>query len=446
MRFKNKVFLQSEFCSNDEFDLAQRITGGCYQEGDPIFKTGYFGPAAVESVYGHGWFSLDYACMVDGAKWLDFQIAKDFNQNMIDSQFEDGRIRLDTNDTHKAENNYLAVGCNATSSLPQIFETAYRVAIMSGEEQLIRDTYQMLFRALEWWFRNRQEPETKLITAVTEETFNANHVAPPMVYAPMDTNERVIRGCENTAKLAERLGDEKNAKYLREKRQELIQAVETYLWNEEKGAYYPYVVTRKEQYPGLLWHTFLGFSFTTEERKRKLTKLLLDHEHFNWDTYPITSVSKKDKLFTVTQSGFGPGYCICDAAWRGSIYMPANIYIIEALERGGRKDLAADLALKTVKIFSNYRHGEFANPITGIPEGLTMSYGWTVAGYIQVILEKLLGIDYTPETGLTVNPNLPTDCPETYRYITLKNLLIPNGKHVDITIESNIVKVTERDE
>ena len=194
-----------------------------------------------------------------------------------------------------------------------------------------------------------------------------------------------------------------------------------------------------------MWHTLLGFSFADEDRKRRLTKLLLDHEHFNWDTYPIPSVSKKDKLFTTARSGFGPGYCSVDAAWRGSIWMPSNIYVIEALERGGRKDLAADLAMKTVKIFSNYRHGEFANPITGIPEGLTMSYGWTAAGYIQIILEKLLGINYTYENGLTVNPNLPIDCPETDRYITLKNLMLPNGKHVNIRIERFEVTVTEAD-
>lgn len=443
MVFKNKVKLECNFCTNDEFDLAQRVTAACYQHGDPIFKTGFFGPGAVENVYGHGWFSLDYACMIDGAKWLDFQLAKDFNRNMIDSQFEDGRIRLDTNDTHKAMNHYLAVGCNAVSSLPQIFETAYRVALMSGDEQMMRDTYQMLSRAVDWWIRNRQDPETGLITAVTEETFNANHVAPPMVYAPMDTNERVIRGCENVADLADRLGDGKNAVRMKSIQQRIIDGVETYLWNEDEGAYYPYLLPRKEQYHALMWHTFLGFSFADAGRKRKLIKLLLDQEHFNWETYPIPSVSKKDKLFVTARTGFGPGYCSVDAAWRGSIFMPSNLLIMDALERGGRKDLAADLALKTVKLFSNYRHGEFANPITGIPEGLTMSYGWTVAGYIQVILEKLIGIDYTHENGLTVKPNLPVDCPENYRYINLSNLALPNGKRVNIRIERSDVWVTE---
>ena len=445
MLFKNRISLQSGFCTKDEFDLAQRVTEACYQTGDPIFKAGFFGAGAVESVYGHGWFSIDYACIIDGAKWLDFGLARDFNRNMIDSQFEDGRIRLDTNDTHKASEKGLAVGCDAVSSLPQVFETAYRVAVMAGDGQLMRDTYTLLRRALDWWFRNRQDPGTKLITAVTEETFIANHVSPPMVYAPMDTNAFLIRGCENTALLAERLGEERDAQELRAKRAELIDAFETYLWNEEEGAYYPYLVTRGEQYRALLWHTFLGFAFTDAARRKKLVRLLLDHSHFNWDTYPVTSVSKRDKLFTEARSGFGPGYCSVDPSWRGSIWMPSNIFVMEALERGGRKDLAADLALKTVRIFSNYRLGEFANPITGIPEGLTMSYGWTAAGYLQVILEKLLGIDYTPEAGLTVRPNLPVDCPEAYRYISLDGLAVPDGRLADIRIERDDVRILFRD-
>lgn len=436
MIFKNNVSLESAFCTRDEFEVAKLVTAGCYQTGDPVFKTGFFGPSAVECINGHGWFSLDYACMVDAAKWLDFEIAKDFNRNMIAVQEADGRIRLDTNDTHKASANGLAVGTDEVSSLPQLMITAYKVAVMSGEEDLIRGTFAMLYKALDWWFKKRQDPGTKLISAVTEETFIANHMAGPLVYAPMDTNEKIIIGCENAALLADMLSETEKAEYLRGKKREVIDAVERYLWNEADGCYYPYLIPQGEQYKVLLWHTLLGFSFTTEERKKRLTKLLLDHEHFNWNTFPVTTVSKKDKIFVSgVKDGFGPDYISVDAAWRGSIQMPSNIYVIEALERGGRKDLAADLALKTVKEFSDYRLGSFVDPFTGIPEGLSMSYGWTASGYLQIILEKLIGLDYSPKTGLTVTPNLPVDCPENYRYIKLSNFKTPDGRLVNIDIK-----------
>ena len=42
MLFKNRISLQSGFCTKDEFDLAQRVTAACYQTGDPIFKAGFF--------------------------------------------------------------------------------------------------------------------------------------------------------------------------------------------------------------------------------------------------------------------------------------------------------------------------------------------------------------------------------------------------------------------
>ena len=74
-----------------------------------------------------------------------------------------------------------------------------------------------------------------------------------------------------------------------------------------------------------------------------------------------------------------------------------------------------------------------------------MSYGWTAAGYLQVILEKLLGIDYTPEAGLTVRPNLPVDCPEAYRYISLDGLAVPDGRLADIRIERDDVRILFRD-
>lgn len=444
MKLASNPVLKCGFCSEDEFEIAIRIICGSYQKGGvPVIETGYFGPGAVEAVYGHGWFSLDYALMVDAAKWLNFQVAKDFVNNMKAIQKQDGRIILDTCDTHKKEKNW-SVGTNEVSSLPQIFETAYRVAIMYDDESFKREVYEMLASALGWWFEKRQDKQTKLITAVTEETFPANHMAPPMAYAPMDTNERVIIGCENTANLAELLGKTKEAAYFREKKQEIIDAVEQYLWNEEDGCYYPYLISRGEQYHVLLWHTFLGFSFTTEEKKHRLKRLLLDNSHFGWDFCPIPTASKKDKVFMAGQpSGLGPGYASVEPTWRGGVILPANLYVIEALERAGYMDLAGDLALKTVRTFSNFRLGEFANPLTGNVEGLTMSYGWTASGYFQIIVEKLLGIRYTHEEGLTVKPNLPVDSPELYRYAVLSNLALPNGKIVNIVFEREKISVQE---
>ena len=50
---------------------------------------------------------------------------------------------------------------------------------------------------------------------------------------------------------------------------------------------------------------------------KKLISLLTNQEHFNWDTWPVTTVSKKDKLYIKNvKGGYGPGYCSVDAGWR----------------------------------------------------------------------------------------------------------------------------------
>lgn len=79
----------------------------------------------------------------------------------------------------------------------------------------------MLKKYLDWWFSDRQDKKTGLITAVFEETF-IPYLEYAGEYAAVDTNVEVYVGCHYTGLLAEELGlhDEREA-LERKKRQRI---------------------------------------------------------------------------------------------------------------------------------------------------------------------------------------------------------------------------------
>lgn len=67
----------------------------------------------------------------------------------------------------------------------------------------------MLKKYIDWWFDNRYDENTGLMTAVFEETF-IPYLGCAGEYAPVDTNTEVYVGCYYTGLLAEKAIEKKN--------------------------------------------------------------------------------------------------------------------------------------------------------------------------------------------------------------------------------------------
>lgn len=112
--------------------------------------------------------------------------------------------------------------------------------------------------------------KTGLITAVFEETF-IPYLGCAMEYAAVDTNVEVYVGLIYTAQLAEKLDKLADTEELQKKAENLKSAINTYLWNEKKDAYYPYDVRNGEHIDCLMASTFfpLRMNIAAEEQKKK---------------------------------------------------------------------------------------------------------------------------------------------------------------------------------
>ena len=303
---------------------------------------------------------------------------------------------------------------------------------MSGSTKIRRQTLTVFEKSIRWWLQNRQDPQTGLITAVFEETFIPNIISGSLVYAPPDTNIEVAIGCKNAAELAELDGQPEKAFHYRKLAQSIFNAVRKFLWNDEKGAYLPFILPEHRHEPCLMASAFLGFRLRDTARSKRLSRLLHDPERFNWNTFPLTTIARDDERFTICRGRYTGNPC-----WSGSVWALTNASVIDALTAGGELEDAAELAVRTIRAFRG-NYAEFLTPDTGSGEGV-LRYAWTASLFIRIIIENLFGLSYTRESGVTAKPNFPKRW--AARPAVLEGLTLPDGKRIRICCLNNHAEI-----
>lgn len=409
-------------CTQDDLELAVRTIQMCAVDKPAYgFTRPFFGPGGK---YGECWWSLDGALIVDGYKWIDPSCERDFLLNMMDTQEPDGRVKLyGMDDFAHIPSVQVPVG-----SIPKFYETFYHTLRRENDPELTAQGFVFLEKNLNWWFSNRQDRETGLISAVFEETFFPNIEFPVMEYCPVDTNMQLAAGCRCTAEIAGWLGLTEKQQFFHKKGEDILEAVNRYLWNEEKQAYYPYLLSEKKQTGVLMASCFnaMRFGCAGKERTEALLQKLTDPDWFGWGEHALTTVSKQDPLFTVVE-----GTYIGNPCWSGSVWTLTNKAVIQALDSCGQRELAARLACQTIQEFRG-DFTEFHHPVTGEGHGV-LDYGWTAAQWIQILVEDIFGIDYDAIEGkVTIRPNIP----EQYarEYFALENLILPDGGRISVSV------------
>ncbi len=415
--------------SQNDFEYALECLEDCKQSdaADFGFNYPYFTPGGA---YGKQWWQLDSSLALSGYKWMDRKFAETALLNFIESQKEDGRICLWGNDTlpKQVAGNGFPQQCEDVSSLPKIFDVAFHILQSTNDRELISLSYNMLKKYINWWYKARFDNKTGLFTSVFEETF-IPYLGSAMEYAAVDTNVEVYVGLIYTAKTADRLNLKRDADVFRNKAEKLKLAINTYLWNEEKGAYYPYDIRIGKQIDCLMASTFypLRMKIASVEQKNKLITLLTNNEHFNWNTIPLTSVSQKDPLFQTT-IGVYQG----NASWSGNVWTLINEMVVRGLMDSDEKALAAELALKTVYAFNN-NCTEFINPFDGSGHGV-LKYAWTASHYLELIIEVIFGISSNiTKNEVYISPNLTDELKK--QTLSIKGVMVFNNLFLDVSIE-----------
>ena len=415
--------------NQNDFDYAFECLVDCKQPeaANFGFNHPYFTPGGQ---YGKQWWQLDSSLALSGYKWKDRKFAETALLNFIESQKSDGRICLWGNDVlpECVAGNGFPKQNEGVSSLPKIFDVAYHIVEACNNKDLMVKTYRMLKAYLDWWYRDRYDTKTGLISSVFEETF-VPYLGKAMEYAGVDTNVEIYVGLIYTANLAHKLGKIETENQLRSKAENLKNAINSYLWDDEKGAYYPFDFIKNGRIYTLMASTFypLRMNIADEEQKNRLITLLKDDSHFNWNAIPLTSISKKDPAFQTTTGDYKG-----NASWSGNVWTLINEMVIRGLLDSGEKALAAELALKTVYAFNN-NCTEFINPFDGSGHGV-LKYAWTASQYLELIIEVIFGISSNiTKKEVCISPNL---CDELKaETISIKDVMVFGNVFLDVCID-----------
>lgn len=193
----------------------------------------------------------------------------------------------------------------------------------------------------------------------------------------------------NLSEMATILGDKKASKTHATKAALLENKIEKYFWNESDGMYYDINITTHQQIKVKTAFTFMAM-FLKNARKDRIKRLVAEHlknpKEF-WLAYPVPSVAFSEPNFKQT------------TMWRGPVWPNINWLICLGLEQQGYKNLAKELALKTVKMVGPQYNGsictrgprfnEWFNPVTGQAYGNeNISWSCTVSDLILRFLNE----------------------------------------------------------
>ena len=416
--------------SQSDLDYALLCLADCRHEeaAESGFPYPYFAPGGG---YGAQWWQLDSALALSGYKWVDWRFAETALLNFVEAQKEDGRICLWGGDIlpERVAGDEIPLQREGVSSIPKLFDVACGILEGSTDGKLMQRVCTMLVRYLDWWYAARFDARTGLLSSVFEETV-VPYLGRAGEYAGVDTNVEVYVGLTRTAQLARRLGRDGEAALLEGRAEALKRAINAYLWDEERGAYYAYDLRAGRRRDCLMASAFcpLRLGIAPEENRARLLRLLLDPTAFNWETRPLTSVSMRDPAFCTT-TGVYKG----NASWSGNVWSLINEMVVRGLLDCGEDTLAAELAWKTVRIF-NHNCAEFANPFDGRGHGVE-KYGWTASQYLELLVEVIFGIRYDVRRNeVTVSPKLCGAL--SGERLSLEDVRLPNGQTLDVCIDA----------
>ena len=412
-----------------DFDYAFECIEECRQESAKEFGFNYpyFTPGGS---YGEQWWQIDSSLALCGYKWKDRKFAEQSLWNFIESQKENGRICLWGADVlpETVAGGNVPMQRQEVSSLPKLFDVSYHTLQGTNDKKLKEATYNMMKKYVDWWFGYRFDKSTGLITAVFEETF-IPYLGCNGEYAAVDTNVEVYVGCHYTELLATELGKEQDAKVLNDRKTKLKNSINTYLWDEDKGAYYPYSIKDRKRTDTLMASTFypLRLCIANENQRKRLIALMKDNAQFNWESIPLTSVSMSDKLFTTTKGKYQG-----NESWSGNVWTLINEMVVRGLVDCQENDLAAELALKTVYAF-NHNCAEFINPFDGSGHGV-IKYAWTASQYVELIVETIFGVSYNAsKEEVVIAPKLTDKLKNSY--LALENIKLSADAVIDVYID-----------
>ena len=251
----------------------------------------------------------------------------------------------------------------AYSQIPILAWGVERVYQRNGDKELVKQSLEPLERFHEWYWRERDITNIGLVavgsySGVTQharfETFDyecnmdgLKMTSHPTrkggkegawygdISVPGNTSYLVL-GEKSLARLAGIMGDKEMAARRKARVNKAVEAMRNHMWDKKAGTFLSVNRDTLEKIPVATIGSWIPLhaGVPTKAQARRMAEVL---QTPSWQTpLPVPTVDRQDNRYKSN------GY------WRGDVWPPTNYQVASGLAAYGHKDLAADIADKTV--------------------------------------------------------------------------------------------------
>ncbi len=251
----------------------------------------------------------------------------------------------------------------AYSQIPILAWGIERVYLRNGDKELVRQCLEPLERFHEWYWRERDVTDVGLVaigsySGVTQharfETFDleCNMDDLKMTKHPSRKGEKegawygdicvpgntsyLILGEKSLVRLAEIMGDKEMAARRKARIDKAVEAMDKHMWDQDAGTFLSVERDTMKKVPVATIGSWIPLhaGIATKAQAKRMAEVLQTE---SWQTpLPLATVDRKDKRFD--PKGF----------WRGDVWPPTNYQVSSGLAAYGHRELAANIADKTV--------------------------------------------------------------------------------------------------
>ena len=340
----------------------------CFRQADGRLEYPFLVPGAVytELWDWDSWLSGMAIKEIAGEESV-FEYEKGCVLNFLLFQDKDGRIPINVT-AYERQSMFDLSEKRTNIHKPCLAQHALFICQKNNEYQWLKDSMPSFEKFIKWYDENCYHEKSGLYYWIDDFAIGVDN-DPCSFYRPNNStasiflNSLMYSEFMALAKLFEHYNDTKKANTYNEKAQKLKNSINKECWDEKDGFYYSadinlLPVDKNEwlhsgapiNYNSLImrigvWSGFLPLwnnMASKEQAERIVKENYLNEKTFN-APYGVRSLSKAEKMYQVIATG-NP------SCWLGPIWINVNYFVFKGLLNYGYKDLAKDLAIKTVNL------------------------------------------------------------------------------------------------
>ncbi len=261
---------------------------------------------------------------------------------------------------------------------PLVAWAARKIFDRCPDVDFLQEIYEPLTRSNAWWFEHNDDDRDGIVQInhpfmLSDDSPQWDEGVP--VESP-DINTYLVLQMDALARIAEIIGETRDAALWRGRAAALTQRMIEHFWDEEAGLFW----TMKDHQPVRVHTLFNLYPLLTTRLPKRIEQRLIEHltspREF-WTPFPLPTVSASDPKFDA------------DQMWRGPTWVNVNYLFIEALDALGYGELARALRERTLELVRRHTDMyEYYNPLTGArPPKAAGIFGWTSAVFIDLAIQ-----------------------------------------------------------